>query len=52
MNDLATMPMPDDWELQDAIGSYYEAVRALGEDVLAGRRELPSMFLPSRGRAE
>jgi hypothetical protein len=48
MGDTATDPLPDDWELQDAIGSYFEAMRAIGEDVLAGRRELPVMFLPCR----
>lgn len=36
---------PDSYDWQaDAIGSYYEAIRAIGEDVKAGRRELPAMF--------
>ncbi len=34
-----------DWRA-DAIGSYHEAIRAIGEDVKAGRRELPEMFKP------
>jgi hypothetical protein len=32
-----------DWEA-DAIGSYHEAIQAIGEDVKAGKRELPAMF--------
>lgn len=34
-----------DWRA-DAIGSYNEAIRAIGEDVKAGRRELPETFRP------
>jgi hypothetical protein len=38
---------PDGYDWQaDAIGSYHEAIRAIGEDVKAGRRELPAMFRP------
>lgn len=32
--------LPDDWEVQDSIESYFEAVRVIGE------RELPAMFKP------
>lgn len=44
--------LPDDWEARDAHDSYFEAVRAIGEQVRAGDRELPAMFRSSREREE
>lgn len=39
--------LPEDWEQQDAIGSYYVAVAAIGERVKAGE-PVPWFFRSSR----
>lgn len=39
-------PLPGGWEHKDAHDSYFEAIRAIGEGVKVGTRELPDMFKP------
>lgn len=47
MSEAPVDPLPDDWEHQDSIGSYYVAIAAIGEQVRAGA-ELPAIFRPRR----
>lgn len=40
-------PPPKDWAERDLWGSWWEAIREIGEQVKAGR-ELPPLFRPTR----
>ena len=46
-------PLTEDELHADSVGSYYEAVREIGDAVRRGERELPPMFQPRwRGRED
>lgn len=45
-----TAPIPDDWQECDAIGSYYDAIAAIGRQVKHEGRELPDTFVPKAKR--
>lgn len=42
--------LPDDWEARDSIGSYTEAIRAIGERVRAGE-PVPEFMRSKRDRS-
>jgi hypothetical protein len=43
-------PLPGDWMEQDCLGSYLDAIEAIGAAVKAGA-QLPAMFVPARAPA-
>ena len=42
----AAPPLPDNWSELDSHDTFFEYLRLVREEMLAGK-ELPSMFLPS-----
>jgi hypothetical protein len=50
-NSIMDDGLPENWQELDYVRGYYEGMRAIGDAVKAGRRELPETFIPrERGK--